>query len=101
MKAQLKQQVLDYGSLNVLMCEVESIVNGRPITKVSDGPRDFNTLTPNLLLLRLVTAVLLGVLSKEDNYVCNKWRQVQYFFTLLFFNFLGTCCIFSQHLLSK
>jgi len=80
MKAQLKQQVLDYGRLNVLMYEVESIVNGRPITKVSDGQRDFNALTPNhLLLLRLVKAVLLGVLSKEDNYVCNRWRQVQYF----------------------
>ncbi|KAK3702238.1 hypothetical protein QZH41_005406 [Actinostola sp. cb2023] len=37
MKALLKQQVLDDEGLNTLMCEVESIVNGRPITKVSDG----------------------------------------------------------------
>lgn len=80
MKAQLKQQVLDYESLSVLVCEVESIINGKPITKVSDGPRDFNALKPNHLLVpRLVTAVLLGVLSKEDNYACNRWRQAQYF----------------------
>ena len=33
------------------MCEVESIVYGRPITKVSDDPRDLSALTPNHLLL--------------------------------------------------
>ena len=53
MKALLKQQVLDDESLHTLMCEVESIVNGRPITKVSDDPRDLNALTPNHLLLLL------------------------------------------------
>ena len=51
MKALLKEQVLDDEGLCTLMCEVESIVNGRPITKVSDDPRDCNTLTPNHLPL--------------------------------------------------
>ena len=51
MKALLKEQVLDGEALNTLMCEVESIVNGRPITKVSDDPRDLDALTPNHLLL--------------------------------------------------
>jgi len=79
MKALIKQQVLDDESLNTLMCEVESIVNGRPITKVSDDPRDLNALTPNhLLLLRVGTAMPPGVFSKEDNYTCHRWRQVQY-----------------------
>ena len=36
MKVLHRQQVLNGESLNTLMCEVESIVNGRPITKVSD-----------------------------------------------------------------
>ena len=79
MKALLKQQVLDDEALNTLMCEVESIVNGRPITKVSANPRDLNTLTPNhLLLLRAGTAILPGVFSKKDNYTCHRRRQVQY-----------------------
>ena len=79
MKALLRQQVLDDESLNTLMCEVESIVNGRPITKVSDDPRDLNALTPShLLLLRAGTAMPPGVFSKEDNYTCRRWRQVQY-----------------------
>ena len=79
MKALLKQQVLDDESLSTLMCEVESIVNGRPITKVSDDAKDLNALTPNhLLLLRAGTTVPPGVFSKEDNYSCRRWRQVQY-----------------------
>ena len=61
------------------MCKVESIVNGRPITKVSDDPKDLNALTSNhLLLLRVGTAMPPGVFSKEDNYSSRRWRQVQY-----------------------
>ena len=53
MKALLNQQVLDDESLDMLMCAVESIVNERPITKVSDNPRDLSTLILNSLLLYL------------------------------------------------
>ena len=45
MKALTKEQVLDDEGLNTLMCEVEAIVNGRPITKLSDDPRDLEPLT--------------------------------------------------------
>ena len=85
MKALLKEQVLDDEGLCTLMCEVESIVNGRPITKVSDDPRDCNALTPNhLLLLRGGSAMPPGAFSREDNYSFRRWRrwrrwrQVQY-----------------------
>ena len=79
MKALLKEQVLDDEGLRTLMCEVESIVNGRPITKVSDDPRDYNALTPNhLLLLRGGSAMPPGAFSREDSYSCRRWRQVQY-----------------------
>ena len=64
-------------SLKTLTCEVESIVNGTPITKVSDDPRDLNALTPNhLLLLRAGAAMPPGVISKEDNYTCRRLCQV-------------------------
>ena len=54
-------------------------MNGRPITKVSDDPKDLNALTPNhLLLLRAGTAIPPGVFSKEDNYARRRWRQVQH-----------------------
>jgi len=78
-KALLNKQTLDDEGLNTLMCEVESIVNGRPITKVSDDPKDLNALTPNhLLLLRTGTTMPPGVFSKEDNYSRRRWRQVQH-----------------------
>ena len=79
MKALLKEQQLDDEGLNTLMCEVESIVNGRPITKNSDDPKDMEALTPNhLLLLRAGSAIPPGMFSKDDVYSCRRWRQVQY-----------------------
>ena len=79
MNALLREQVLDDEGLATLMCEVESIVNGRPLTKVSDDPRDLEALTPNhLLLLRSGTTLPPGVFGKEDVYSRRRWRQVQY-----------------------
>ena len=61
------------------MCEVESIVNGRPLTNVSNDPKDLSALTPNhMLLLREGTTLPPGVFSREDNYTRKRWRQVQY-----------------------
>ena len=78
MSALLKEQVLDDEGLATLMCEVESIVNGRPLTKVSDDPRDLKALTPNHLLLHFGTTLPPGVFRKEDVYFRRRWRQVQY-----------------------
>ena len=77
--ALLKEQPLDDEGLLTLMCEVESIINGRPITKVSDDPKDLEALTPNhLLLLRAGPPLHPGAFTKEDNYSRRRWRQVQY-----------------------
>ncbi|MCP4478563.1 MAG: transposase family protein, partial [Planctomycetaceae bacterium] len=79
MKALMHEQTLDDESLTTLMCEVEAIVNGRPITKLSDDPNDSEPLTPNhLLLLRNGPAVPPGKFKKDDNYSHRRWRQVQY-----------------------
>ena len=79
MSALLKEQVLTDEGLATLMCEVESIINGRPLTKVSDDPRDLEALTPNhLLLLRSGATVPPGTFKREDLYSRRRWRQVQY-----------------------
>ena len=79
LNALLKEQNLDNEALYTLMCEVESIINGRPITKVSDDPRDMSALTPNhLLLLREKQSIPPGIFVREDNYSRRRWRQVQY-----------------------
>ena len=75
----VKEQTLDDESLQTLMCEAESIINGRPLTKVSDDPRDLEPLTPNhLLLLRQDSPLPPGLFVESDSYSRRRWAQVQY-----------------------
>ncbi|KAK3739650.1 hypothetical protein QZH41_003863 [Actinostola sp. cb2023] len=75
MNAILKEQTVDDEGLLTLMCEVESIINGRPITKVSDDPKDLEALTPNhLLLLKSGTTLPPGIFRKEDQFSRRRWR---------------------------
>lgn len=63
--------------LDTLFCEVESIVNSRPITKVSDSIDDPEPLTPNhILLLRGSPPVSPGKFCDSDLYR-RRWRVVQ------------------------
>lgn len=75
----LKVQCLDEESLHTVLCEVEAIINGRPITKASADPNDLEALTPNhLLLLKTMPSLPPGLFQKEDVYARRRWRQVQY-----------------------
>ena len=68
-KSVIKQQVLDDEGISTLMFEVEAIVNGRPITKLSDDPRAIEPLTPNqLLMLKPGPNVPQAILYSQDNY---------------------------------
>ena len=61
------------------MCECEAIVNGRPITTVSNDPADLNPITPNsLLLMKDETSLPPGLFEERDCYSRKRWRQVQY-----------------------
>jgi hypothetical protein len=75
----LRQQVVDDDGLNTLMCEVESIMNGRPITKVSDDQNDIEALTPNHLLMFQAgkSKLPIGVFYQDDQYQ-RRWRHIQY-----------------------
>ena len=75
----LHLQTLDDHGLHTILCEVEAILNGRPLTKLSDDPTDLEPLTPNHILLMKGKPVLSpGLFSKDDVYVKRRWRQVQY-----------------------
>lgn len=75
----LRTQNLDEECLYTVFCEVEAIINSRPITKATTDPNDLEALTPNhLLLLKSKPALPPGVFQKEDIYVCRRWKQVQY-----------------------
>ena len=72
------EQLLSDDMLSTLMCLAESIVNNRPLTPVSDDPRDFEALTPNHLLLLRSGTIPPGDYHQTDLSSRKKWRQVQY-----------------------
>lgn len=75
----LKTQNLDDEYLHSVLCEVEAIINSRPITKASTDPNDLEALTPNhLLLLKTKLTLPPGEFQKEDVYARRRWKQVQY-----------------------
>ena len=75
----LREQLVSGEALRTLMAEVESILNGRPLTGNSDDPADMKPLTPNhLLLMQSNLNVQPGVFVKGDLYCRNRWKQVQY-----------------------
>ena len=51
LNAPLNEQVLNDEGFLTLMCEVEAVINRRPITKVSKDSRDLKALSSNHLLL--------------------------------------------------
>ena len=78
LKAVLLNVKLTDEILETLFTEVESILNGRPLTKLSDDPNDHAPLTPNhLLLLRHGPTLPPGVFSQHDEYR-RRWRHVQH-----------------------
>ena len=74
-----KEQTLDDESLQTQLCEAESIINGRPLTAISDDPKDLEPLTRNhLLLLRQEASLPPGVFERSQLYSRRRWLQVQY-----------------------
>lgn len=75
----LQQQTLDDEGLQTVMCEVEAIINSRPITHSSDDANNVEALTPNhLLLMRTRPNIPPGVFDKDDQHARRRWRQIQY-----------------------
>ena len=72
------EQVLTDDALLTLMCNVEAIINKRPLTAISTDPNDLTPLTPNHLLILRPAMSLPGEFTDADMYCRNRWRQVQY-----------------------
>lgn len=75
----LWEQTTDSEGLVTLMCEVESTMDGRPITAVSSDPPDLEPLTlSHLVLLRSEYPIPPGLFRREDLLSRRRWRKVQY-----------------------
>ena len=65
-------------SLSTLFCEVECVLNSRPLTKVSAEACDLSPITPNhFLLMRQGPSPPVGVFSEGDMFR-KRWRYVQF-----------------------
>ena len=74
---------MDDEGLSTLCCEIENILNNRPLTQISDQPNDLEYLTPNhLLLLGSSAKCAPGVFTNDSIYLRKKWKQLQYFANL-------------------
>ena len=70
-------------SLVTVLCEIEAILNNRPLSEVTDDPSDFEALTPNhILLFNAGVTFPPGVFRKEDMYIKRRYKQVQYLIDL-------------------
>ena len=64
--------------IHTIFTEVESLVNSRPLTKVSDDVSDAAPLTPNhFLLLNRVPNLAPGIFNAADQFK-GRWRCVQH-----------------------
>ena len=70
---------LDDESFRTLLCEVEAIINSRPLTPASDNTDDYEPLTPNHILT-MKTSMLPppGLFERHDMYLRKRWRRVQH-----------------------
>lgn len=79
LRSVLQQQQLDDDGLNTVLCEIEAILNDRPITKLSDDPKDLEPLTPNhILLMKGKPSLPPRLFDPQDMYLKRRWKQAQY-----------------------
>ena len=81
----LAPMLMEYGTrlnddcFSTLMCEVESIVNSRPLTTVSDHVDDLHPLSPSQILTAkyCLGGPPPGKFVRDDIFMRKKWRAVQ------------------------
>ena len=78
MSAVCRLQASSDDCLNTLFCEVESIINGRPLTRVTNDPDCLEALSPSQLLTLKAPAGPVTTTDRMDLYVRQRWRQAQY-----------------------
>ena len=79
LRAILNDRMVDDFTLYMMLTEVESIVNSRPLTAQSDDVNDLECLTPNHFLLgRRSPNLPPGVFYERDMCSRKRWRQAQF-----------------------
>ncbi|XP_067669914.1 uncharacterized protein [Haliotis asinina] len=82
----LKPMLHEFGSYldnelyRTLLCEIEAILNSRPLTTVSGDPDDLCPLTPNHLLMMKPDVFIPppGTFQQNHVYARQRWKRIQY-----------------------
>lgn len=78
LKAIVKDRVFTDEALNTFLTEVESVVNSRPITTISDDVNDYEALTPNHFLIgRNSPNINVTSADPTKTNLKTKWKAVQ------------------------
>ena len=76
--------------LTTVFCEVEAVINGRPLNKLNDSPDDLTPLTPHHLLLKRAGVTIPPGKFTECNLLRKRWRHVQHLANLFWRKWLRT-----------
>lgn len=72
-------KLFTYEELETYTCEIEAILNSRPITPLSDDPNDFRALTPaHFLIGDTLTNLSSPDFTNETTNRLSSWQHVQY-----------------------
>ena len=78
LKVIIRDRLFTEESLYTFICEVESLLNSRPLTAISDDINDYNALTPNHILLCYKPEIQYPTnIADGEIYLRKKWRAVQ------------------------
>ena len=78
LKAIVKDHIFTNESLQTFLCEVESVLNGRPLTSIINDISDFEPLTPRQLLIGEASPNQSpGNFGEHEVSLRRKWRSVQ------------------------
>ncbi|XP_030843562.1 uncharacterized protein LOC115924830 [Strongylocentrotus purpuratus] len=79
MREQYLKSYQNEEQLHTFMCEVEAVINSRPLTRCSDNPNDLDVISPNsLLTMKGSTTLPPGIFDNKDIYAKKRWKQMQY-----------------------
>ena len=81
LRSTIKERVLTEEALHTFLLEVESTINSRPITPLSDDINDFEALTPNHFLLGR-PSLNIPIVEETQYNLRSKWQKVQSCFDL-------------------
>ena len=89
MKAVMKDRTYHEESLITLLCEIETMLNSRPLLPCCNDPSDFDALIPNDFIIKKFHNFAPGDFNKDDISLRKKFKSVQSYSNEFWRRFVG------------